>query len=265
MTLGPFYVIKRLGDTNYLALLNDFYHVTHYINGGYMLPYLNWVFLLNKEDFYKLVEGLGLEAIKDKKFELVSLMTFLNYRAAGEVRNIEPDEMRRIISKTKLTDDVQDNITALIKNFDKNYNKSNDLVEDMINMFDKNATHTDIYYICYNIISYVSSSIDYDYTTDSLFYLASEYMEGFIEDVKLKLPYSMDKLCKHFDVPPSTNLPTLITYSTIHTQINLIKTDMPDSVKLVELVNYTDGQINLSVQDKLYTDRYDMLTAILNP
>ena len=264
MTLGTFYVIKRIGDTDYSSLLNDFYHVTHYINENYLLPYLNWVFLLEETDFFKLVEGLGLEGIKSRKFELVSLMTFLNYRASKDTRNVEPEDMRSIINKTKLTDDVQDNITKLINNFDKTYNKSNDLSKSMVDLFDEKATYKDIYYICYNIISFALDSIDYDYTTDSLFYLASEYMESFVESVGMEGTYTISKLSRYFGTPVNY-LPNVIRYSTIHSQIGRINKSLPDTVKLVDLVNYTDGAISKDLDKKMYKDRYDMLTEMTNP
>lgn len=263
MTLGRFYVVKRIGETNPEDLYNDFYHTTHYIDKENMLPLINYVFSLDNEEFFSFVDMMGLEDLKDRPFELVSLITYLSYRKVDS-RKISKESLKKKVTSVQLGDNVQENINNLISIFEP-MNKVNDVGDKLIEALDENISAKSFYFVCYNILRYASSSMEYDYTIDNIFYLTSEYIEGFLDQFEIEEPINTDYLVKRFGV--TNNIVRVNRYSTIYTHFDMINEEMEgDTIKLQDLIKYSNRILidTFKKGDKSkYENRQKLITSIL--
>lgn len=262
MTLGSFYSVKRLGDK---ILMDHLYNATHYFDGKNIYPYLHYIFTLSDEELSIFIDDLGMSSLKEKPFELVSLLVYLNFKdmirdGINAAKKIPKEMMEDKISSVKLTKSIHSNIINLLEQFG---HKGTVLENAKLEKYFRSKPQMkDIYFCCYNIITYCSKDEVYNYEVQDFYYLANAYVGIFIQKFNLE-KLSIDSLCRGFGV--GKKLPKIISYSTLYKYFELNNQDTENIPKKLHLLNlYTDRVLIKSFSyDGDYNSRLDLMTKLI--
>lgn len=264
MTLSRYYN-PSVKPTHEINIGADFYSTTHYLSGGDLFPLLNYLFL-NKEAYNKFIADRGFESIRDRPYELVSLLVYLNGLEpvdVNESKEISKEDMEKTISEVEFTEDIHQNIVNLLGKFGYEYKGKKIDNKIVTSYFDEKISPLNFYFCSYNIIFYSTALEVYNHEIQDIFYLLSDYIQPFCETFNLDR-LSITSLCRRFGV--GTKLPDIIKYSTVHKYLNMEdKVEGNISKTLHGLQKYSDEALvkKFNYKDE-YNSRLDLISSILS-